>query len=304
MCKAATFINFSWKNRKTGNCMVARIRRRGTKMKKFSDIAGSIAKDAVRYAMQSGITLDYTRESAKGVDTFLGAYHDSLDKYNGDDGAKILWNAAVVFGTYIGEVLLHSGLAEKGFVWVEDNGLPILSIPDNPTAISPITKAHKRILNGAEDSMESFVDVVFSAVNGEWPKTGVLRMSDVETASGKKTGRIVFKESDYYISLVAEGKEDFVIFNSHDGFFQFYGVGNQFVCEVWFNQGGRRAYALVNPDCTNTGRVNLVTPFGQYTPRERDIISLEQLKTAVREYFSNLKEADFLEKVPYEKIEM
>lgn len=33
-------------------------------MKNFNDTANSIAKDAVRYAMQNGIVLDYTRESA------------------------------------------------------------------------------------------------------------------------------------------------------------------------------------------------------------------------------------------------
>ncbi len=273
-------------------------------MKRFSDISNSIAEEAVRYALQNGITLDYTKKSAKSIDVFLETYHDSLDKYDGDDGAKSLWNLAVLSGTYIGEMMLRSGLAEKGFVWIEDDGLPILGIPDSKTAISPITKAHKRILNGEEDSIESFVDVAFSIVNGELPKTGVLRVPDVETASGKKIERIVFNEADYFISLVAEGKEDFVIFKSHDGFFQFYGIENQFVCEAWFNLNGRRAYALINPDCANTGRVNLVTPFGNYTPRERDIISLEQLKTAAREYFSNLEEEDFLEKVPYEKMEL
>lgn len=273
-------------------------------MKNFNDVAGSIAEDAVQYAMQNGIELDYTRESAQNVDAFLGDYYDNLDKYDGDEGAKILWNIAVLFGTYIGEMLLRSGLVEKGFIWVDDNGLPILGVSGHQTAVSPITKAHKRILNGAEDSIKSFVDVTFSIVNGGWPKTGVLRVLDVETASGKKIERIIFKESDYYISLVAEGKEDFVIFKSHDGFFQFYGVGNQFVCEAWFNLGGRRAYALINPDCANTKRVNLVTPFGQYTPREMDIISLEQLKTAVHEYFSNLEETDFLAKVPHEELEL
>ncbi|MBO5032774.1 MAG: hypothetical protein J6D08_12970 [Lachnospiraceae bacterium] len=273
-------------------------------MENLNHIAGSIAEDAVQYALQNGTVLDYTRESANSVDTFLGAFHDNLDRYNGSEGAKSLWNAAVLFGTYIGEMLLRSGLSEKGFVWVDDDGIPILGIPGSQTAVSPITKAHKRILNGAEDSMKSFVDVVFSAVNGELPKTGVLRVPDVETASGEKIERIVFNESDYYISLVAEGKEDFVIFKSHDGFFQFYGVGNQFVCEAWFQLSGRRAYALINPDCTNTGRVSLVTPFGKYTPRERDIISLKQLKAAVQEYFSNLEEADFLAKVPHEKTEM
>ncbi len=269
-------------------------------MKNFNDIA----EDAVQYAMQSKIALDYTRKSAADVDTFLEAFHDNLDKYHGDEGAKTLWNAAVLFGTYIGEMMLRSGLAEKGFVWVVDDGLPVLSIPGSQTSASPITKAHKRILNGPEDSMKSFVDVFFSVVNNKWPKKGMLRVPDVETGSGEKTEKIVYKESDYYLSLVAMGKEDFVIFKSHDGFLQFYGVGNQFVCEAWFNLGGRRAYALINPLCSNTRRVRLVTPFGQYTPRERDIISLEQLKTVVHEYFSNLDETDFLAKVPYEKMEV
>lgn len=273
-------------------------------MKNLSNIAKSIAEDAVQYAMQDGITLNYTRESVKSVDAILEGYHSSLDEYDGNDGAKKIWNIAVMFGMYIGETLLRSGLAEKGFAWVKDEGFPILATPDNKTTVSPITKAHKRILNGAEDGIERFADVVFSVVDGQLPKTGVLRVPDVETASGEQTERIVFNEAEDYISLVAEGKEDFVIFKSHDGFFQFYGVGNQFVCEAWFELDGRRAYALINPDCANIERVSLITPYGKYTPRERDIISLEQLKIATREYFFNLDEAEFLEKVPHEEMDM
>ncbi|MDE7251537.1 MAG: hypothetical protein K2O32_01135 [Acetatifactor sp.] len=276
-------------------------------MEDINDIAKDTAEHAVHFAAQSGIMLDYTRESAGRVDILLESYHNHLDEYDGDEGAQTLWNAAVLYGIYIGEVMLCSGLAERGFVWVKDDDLPILAIldPDNHMEVSPITKAHKRILNGAEDGIESFVDVVFSVVaDGEMPKTGVLRVPDVELASGEKIEKIVFKEADYYLSLVAEGKEDYVIFTSHDGFFQFYGVGNQFVCEAWFNLGGRRAYGMINPDCANTERVNLVTPFGKYTPRERDILSLEQLRSAMREYFYNLEEADFIAKVPHEEIEI
>lgn len=130
------------------------------------------------------------------------------------------------------------------------------------------------------------------------------RIVDVETASGQKNKRIIFEESYYYISLVADGKEDFVIFRSHDGFLQFYGIGNKFVCEVWFDLNGRRGHSLINPDCTNTKRINFVTPFGQYTPRERDIISLQQLQKAVHEYFVNFEEINFLAKVPHDIIEM
>lgn len=273
-------------------------------MNDFSDTARSIAGDAVRYAERCGIELDYSAGSASDVDAILDAYHEHLDSYGGDDGAKTLWNVAVMMGTYTGEMLLRAGLAEKGCVWVVDDGLPILSLPESGLKLSPISKAHKRILNGAEDSVKSFVDVALSVANGNWPKTGVLRVPDVETASGRKFEKVVYNDSHDYISLVAEGKEDFVIFTSHDGFFQFYGLGDEFVCEVWFNLGGRRAYALVNPDCANTERVSLVTPFGEYTPRERDLLSREQLTTALREYYSNLEEADFLAKVPHEELDM
>lgn len=273
-------------------------------MDRFNDIAGKIAEDAVQYAMKNGIVLDYTRESIPRVDAFLETFHGRLETYEGDEGGKILWNTAVRFGVYIGEVMLRAGLSEKGFVWVMNEGLPILGIPGVQIAASPITKAHKRILNGPEDSLESFADVAFAIAKEKLPKTRALRVPDVEMASGKKAEKVILKEADSYIALVAEGKEDFVIFESHDGFFQFYGAGNQFVCEVWFNLGGRRAYALLNPDCANTGRVNLVTPFGQYTPRERDILSLQQLKTALYAYYSNHEEADFLAEIPHEVMEV
>ncbi len=209
-------------------------------MKNFNDVAGSIAEDAVQYAMQNGIELDYTRESAQNVDAFLGDYYDNLDKYDGDEGAKILWNIAVLFGTYIGEMLLRSGLAEKGFIWVEDNGLPILGVPGHQTAVSPITKAHKRILNGAEDSIKSFVDVTFSIVNGGWPKTGVLRVPDVETASGKKIERIISKSRITTYLLLRREKRILLFSNLTMDFFSFMELEiNSFVRpgSIWVDAG-------------------------------------------------------------------
>lgn len=51
------------------------------------------------YAMQNGITLDYTRESVKDADTFPGICHDSLDRYDGDEGAKTLWRTYALINT-------------------------------------------------------------------------------------------------------------------------------------------------------------------------------------------------------------
>ncbi len=264
---------------------------------------------AIQWAGRTGITLDYTRESIRSVDDILLAYHNRLDKFDSDDGKDYLWDVAFAFGIYVGEVMLRSGLAEKGFTWDYDDkgdGIPILSNSEDKNKItaSPVTKAHKCIINGEDDIVEFFVDMIFSLANGDkMPKTGVLRVPDVETSSGKIIDKVVLKETDYFIDIVAKGEEDFVIFKSHDGFLQFYGIGDQFICEAWFTLGGRRAYQMINPSCANRERVRLVTPYGEFTPRERGIISREQLEFAVREYFSNLDEADFLEKVPHEDCE-
>ena len=268
-----------------------------------------LVEDAVKLAERMGRTLDYTRESIRSVDDILLAYHHSLDKFDSDDDKDFLWDLAYTFGIYVGEVILRSGLAEKGFTWDYDDegdGIPILSNSDDKNKItaSPVTKAHKCIMNGEDDIMETFADVIFSLANGDkMPKTGVLRVPDVETGSGKIIDKVVLKETDYFIDIVAKGEEDFVIFKSHDGFLQFYGIGDQFICEAWFTLEGRRAYQMINPSCANRERVRFVTPYGEHTPRERDIISREQLEFAVREYFSNLDEADFLEKVPHEDFE-
>ncbi len=273
-------------------------------MEQFKEIAGSIAEEAVSYAKKSGIELDYTVESAKNADVILGAYHDNIERYDGEEGKKTLSSVAVMFGAYIGEMLLREGLSEKGFAWTENKGFPILSTQDGKITASPITKVQKRIINGAGDGIESFVNVVFAAAEGSLPKTGILRVPDVETAGGVKAEKVVFKEADYYISLVSEGMEDFVIFKSHDGFFQFYGFGDSFVCEVWFNIGGNRAYMVINTDCKDTERTELITPFGRYTPRKNDVITLKQLREALLEYFQNIEERDFLERVPHESIDL
>ena len=46
-------------------------------------------------------------------------------------------------------------LAAHGYCWNMDEGLPVLA-KDDKNQMSPITKAEKRILNGSEDSVESF----------------------------------------------------------------------------------------------------------------------------------------------------
>ena len=59
-------------------------------MKKFSEVVCRIAEEAVNLAKQSGVMLDYTAESAKGVDEILENYHDNIENYGGADGEETL----------------------------------------------------------------------------------------------------------------------------------------------------------------------------------------------------------------------
>lgn len=99
-----------------------------------------IAERAVEYAAQSNIHLDYSAESFEKVDDILGTYHERLADYDGEDGAKTLWNIAVHFGIYMGEALLRLQLAGQGYQWYIEDGLPVIK-KDAETQISPITKA-------------------------------------------------------------------------------------------------------------------------------------------------------------------
>lgn len=260
-----------------------------------------IAERAVAYAKANDIVLDYSPKSIEEVDYILGCYYEHREEYEGEEGANSLWNVAVHFGVYLGETLLRQHLRDKGYEWCIDDGLPILKGTDNATG-SPITKAHKRILNGPEDSVKSFYDVMIRISDGGFPTKNVLRAVDVEMSSGQNVVNVLKWEIDDYIMSVETGREDFAILNSHDGFLQFYGVDNQFVAEVRVNLSGGdfRTYSIINKEKENaTNRIVLETPFGRYTPMERDVISLEQLKAAVAQYYGTVEEDDFLKGVPY-----
>lgn len=254
-----------------------------------------IADKAVKYAAESNIELDYSEESIGRVDALLGAYHDRLSDYEGEDGAQTLWNVAVHFGIYLGETMLRLRLKDEGFAWCVDDGIPVLC--KNKNEISPITKAHKRILHGAEDSVKGFCEVAFSVASGELPTDKVRRAVDLQTASNHTILNVLFRDIVPALRFVDEGKEDFLILKSHDGFLQFYGVNNQFVAEIRINlaEGDFRTYSLIDAEKANlTERISLITPYGQFTPTEREVISFNMLKAAVEAYYNSIDEKELL----------
>lgn len=260
-----------------------------------------IAERAVAYAAQNNIQLDYSAESCAKVDDILERYYERLSEYQDEDGAKTLWNIAVHFGIYLGETMLRLQLNDQGYQWCVEDGLPVIE-KDAGNQMSPITKAHKRILNGPEDSVKSFCEIALLIANGKLPTRKAHRSVDVELSSGRKETNVLYREIDSFIRLVAEGKEDFLIMNSADGFLQFYGVDDQFVAEMRVNlpDGDYHTYSFIDPEkAQQTERVSLKTPYGQFTPTGREVLTLEQMKTIVLKYYENITEKYFLKSVSY-----
>lgn len=89
---------------------------------------------------------------------------------------------------------------------------------------------------------------------------------------------------------------------SADGFLQFYGAGDQFVAEMRVNlpDGDYHTYSFVDPEkMQQVERIQLVTPYGQFTPTGREVLTLKLLKAVVLKYYEEVTEEDFLKNVSY-----
>ena len=86
----------------------------------------------------------------------LDKYESATKKICATD--EEIWELSLIFGAYLGEVLLRTGLKHAGFVWVDENGMPILK-KNEQTKVSPISKVFKRLKNGKEDNIKPFFDI-------------------------------------------------------------------------------------------------------------------------------------------------
>nr|MDE7479182.1 hypothetical protein [Lachnospiraceae bacterium] len=111
----------------------------------------------------------------------------------------------------------------------------------------------------------------------------------------------LYEDIDEYILMIANGEDDFLILHSEDGYLQFFGVDDQFVAETRIDlpNGDFRTYSVINKEKELlTKRVKLQTPYGEFTPQEREIVSLERIRSVVREYYANGNYENFIQKIP------
>lgn len=122
-----------------------------------------LAEQAVEMMKNFNLELDYSAESLVPVE-FLA---QKVFKWHMKDPMpeEVLLKTANIYGAYLGEVLLRSGLKDLGFAWVENEEGEIgVGKPD--FWMAPVTKVYKRITRGPEHSLVEFFECMFGMAVG------------------------------------------------------------------------------------------------------------------------------------------
>jgi len=109
--------------------------------------------EAIAEANQyDSVTLDYSLDSLKKVDTILSRVHD---QYIRDPKSVPINSTSAEYGAYVGEVIRRN---EPGTYWTTDSdkeGEKSYPLHWNGSEAFPITWCSKRIIHGDEDSIQS-----------------------------------------------------------------------------------------------------------------------------------------------------
>lgn len=124
----------------------------------------SYCEDAVEIASKFGKSFSYKPEDIADMDEILESVHEDYKSRKISDKSAELF--AVVFGIYLGQIMLDSSLAEYGYKWEMDGTEPCLA-KDDGNKMYPLTKALKMINNGVEDSVKSFYNVGIAIASGK-----------------------------------------------------------------------------------------------------------------------------------------
>jgi len=119
---------------------------------KITDVMKAYADDAVRIALNSGFTLDYTEKSLEKVDSILHLVAgDSVAPPKTPEEEDRFWTTAKLFGGYLGEVVIRI----LGGVWeMRDNqdGTARVILLSQGLEMFPLEKVYKRL---AEDQFSN-----------------------------------------------------------------------------------------------------------------------------------------------------
>ena len=122
-----------------------------------------LAERAVEAAKFWDVELDYSAESLEPLEKMMQTIYRSHGKMPLPE--EILLSVANLYGAYLGEVLLRSGLADLDFAWVK-NEEGEFEIGREDMHMWPLTKVYKRITLGPEHDLMNFFECMFGLAIG------------------------------------------------------------------------------------------------------------------------------------------
>ncbi len=140
-----------------------KFRKPDPKLSQAQIIARKNSDTAVDYAKSFQKEFDYFPDSIADLEEILEYYSNDISESKPTENQ--IWSMALIFGSYLGEVMLRNGLSEKGYAWEMDgsSAIPLLGNVDGKY-LAPVDKVYKRLVNGGEDNIVSFYDIFMELI--------------------------------------------------------------------------------------------------------------------------------------------
>lgn len=129
---------------------------------RLADMMKAYAEDAVEFADQMDVKLDYSETSLKALDLILQKFHDELPKgwrkiFNRGPSEEQIAYMAKMWGGYLGEIIVrYLGGEWKASELADDT----IALQIGEAELYPPSRVYRRIMNGSEDSVEDYYKIL------------------------------------------------------------------------------------------------------------------------------------------------
>lgn len=127
-----------------------------------TDMMRAYAEDAIDFANQLNIELDFSEESLNKLDLILQQFHDGIPKglkklFKKGPSEEQIAQMSKMWGGYLGETIIRM----FGGEWIMSKTFEnAIAIQVQGTEIYPPAKTYKRIVNGQEDNIVNYYKVL------------------------------------------------------------------------------------------------------------------------------------------------
>lgn len=131
----------------------------------LEEIVEKLGDRAVEYAKSFDKNFDYTEYSIKGLEEILEYYSNDLIVSSPTENQ--INSMSLIWGIYLGIVLKIHINSDLSWVKEDVGDGEIIHLKSGENRIFPIDKVYKRLVNGREDNVISFYEVIKEEFNSQ-----------------------------------------------------------------------------------------------------------------------------------------